>query len=224
MTLAGKDKVKEVVTDKILDDLSNSGLSQKEQDFILYYLESNNITQSCLKVYGGDKKTASVRGHAVMLRPKVQTELKRMKKLMSMAYDIEPTKYLETLLKIANSDIGDYIKFSEEEVPIIGPDGIPMVNPDTGEPIVKKVNKMHLEDSDFLDTSIITEIKQGKDGISIKFPDKLKAWEKLKDFFDWKNKVDDDDSGKNNLLEVLDAKVDSVWAEDADSDLEVLNK
>ena len=208
-----KDKVKEAVTDKLIDDLSNSGLSKKEQDFILYYLESNNITQSCLKVYGGDKKTASVRGHAVYVRPKVQEELKRMKKIMSIAYDVDPTKYVEILLKIANADIGDYIRFSEEDVPVIGADGTPMENPDTGEPIVRKINKMHLENSDYLDTSIITEIKQGRDGISIKFPDKLKAWEKLRDFFDWKSKQEDNTDDKNNLIEILNKRAE----EDADT-------
>lgn len=47
---------------------------------------------------------------------------------------------------------------------------------------------MHLADSDTIDTSVIQEIKQGKDGISIKLLDKYKALDSLKDFFDWKNK------------------------------------
>ena len=99
-----------------------------------------------------------------------------------------------------------------------------MLNPDTGEPVTKKVNKMHLADSDSVDTSVIQEIKQGKDGISIKLLDKYKALDSLKEFFAWKNKEERDIEVSNSFIDAL-KESSNVWdKEDIDKDLEEMEK
>ena len=40
---------KDQVNDKIVDELVGLGLTPKQQDFVLYYLESTNATQAYLK-------------------------------------------------------------------------------------------------------------------------------------------------------------------------------
>lgn len=224
MQLLPKEKIKDVINNKILDEVSDSGLTQKEQDFVLYYLESNNAAQSYMKAYNKDKKLASLRAYELLHKQHIKSEIKRLKKIMRLAYDIDPSKYLETLLKAANADIGDYISFAEEEIPEFNDEGIPMVNPDTGEPITRKVNRMHLNDSSMVDTSIITEIKQGRDGISIKLVDKLKAWEKLREFFDWKQKQEKSESTDNSLIDAIGKSTKDVWGseDDIDADLNEL--
>lgn len=216
--MARKKNNKDIINERIHEVVADSDLSVNEQDFVLFYLESNNITQSYLKAYGCDKKFANVKGSELLHRPKIKAEVKRLKKLLSVAYDVDPSKYIEFLLKAANANIGDYIKFSEEEEPVLGPEGIPMINPDTQEPVTRKINRMHLGDSNKLDTKLITEIKQGRDGISIKIQDQFKAWEKLKEFFEWKNKAENNSKIENNLIDAISGKVETTWSQDSEED------
>ena len=219
-----KNKQKEEINEKIIDEVQDSGLTEKEQYFVLYYLDSHNIVQSYMKAYGAERKQALKKGYEVYHKEKIQNELKRLKKIMMISMDLDITRYIETLDKAANANIGDYITFKEEEVPVLDKEGLPVINPDTGEPLTKKVNKMHLADSDTIDTSVIQEIKQGKDGISIKLLDKYKALDSLKEFFDWKNKEEKDIEVSNSFIDAL-KESSNVWdKEDIDKDLEEMEK
>lgn len=207
------------VSDTIKYDVARQKLSDEEKNFILYYLESFNASQSYMKAFPNTiKRTASVRACQLLDKPSIRTELKRLKRLMAKSYDIDPTRYIEFQLKGANADISDYITFNEEEVPVYAPDGTQMTNPDTGEPITKKVNKMHLVDSDKIDTSLIQEIKSGRDGINIKLVDKQKCWDNIKNFFEWHAENNQKDSGNNSLLEALHNRIDDSWSKDEDLD------
>ena len=220
-----KNKQKEEINEKIIDEVQDSGLTEKEQDFVLYYLDSHNIVQSYMKAYGAERKQALKKGYEVYHKEKIQNELKRLKKIMMISMDLDVTRYIETLDKVANANIGDYITFKEEEIPLYNDEGLPLLNHDTGEPITKKVNKMHLADSDSVDTSVIQEIKQGKDGISIKLLDKYKALDSLKEFFDWKNKEEQDIEVSNSFIDALNSEVKHTWSDDdIDKDLEELEK
>lgn len=214
------DKIKDKIADKILSEIADIGLTENEQDFVLYYLDSNNSSQSYLKVFGGDKKYSYVRGCTLLHKPKIQMALKKLKKIISIGLDIDPLRYIEAQLKIANADIGDYIKFSEDEVPLYNDDGSIAFDPDTGEQKFKKINKMHLVDSETVDTSVIAGIKQGRDGISIQLMDKMKAWENIKNFFEWKAQKKAEESVNNNILEALGNSAKSSWGNtDVNSDL-----
>ena len=219
-----KNKQKEEINEKIIDEVQYSGLTEKEQNFVLYYLDSHNIVQSYMKAYNSSRMQALKKGYEVYHKEKIQNELKRLKKIMMISMDLDVTRYIETLDKVANANIGDYITFKEEEVPVLDKEGLPVINPDTGEPIIKKVNKMHLADSNTVDLSIVQEIKQGKDGISIKLLDKYKALDSLKEFFDWKNKEEQDIEVSNSFIDALKGS-SNVWdKEDIDKDLEEMEK
>ena len=219
-----KDKEKLEINEKIIDEVSDSGLTDNEQNFILYYLDSHNIIQSYMKAYNSSRMQALKKGYEIYHKEKIQNELKRLKKIMMISMDLDVTRYIETLDKVANANIGDYITFKEEEIPLYNDEGLPLLNPDTGEPVTKKVNKMHLADSDSVDTSVIQEIKQGKDGISIKLLDKYKALDSLKEFFAWKNKEERDIEVSNSFIDAL-KESSNVWdKEDIDKDLEEMEK
>lgn len=205
---------KNQINDRIVDELMQLGLKPKQQDFVLYYLESTNATQAYLKSFGGDKKFASLYGYLLLKKPKVQNAIRKLKKILTIGYDIDPSKYIETQLKIANADIGDYIKFSEEEIPLYNEDGTIMFDPDTGEQKFKKVNRMHLVDSDTVDCSIIQSIKQGRDGISIQLMDKMKAWENIKNFFEWKAQKQIEENIDSNILSALGNSAKNSWEDD----------
>lgn len=83
---------------------------------------------------------------------------------------------------------------------------------------------MHLADSDTVDLTVVQEIKQGKDGVSIKLLDKYKALDSLKDFFDWKNKEEKDIEVSNSFMDAL-KESSVVWdKDDIDKDLEDMEK
>ena len=73
--------------------------------------------------------------------------------------------------------------FGQKEVPIIGMFG-PVTDPETGEEMTHMVNYVDLNEHSLVDTSVIAEVKQGRDGVSIKLADKMKALEKLEIYFD----------------------------------------
>ena len=59
----------------------------------------------------------------------------------------------------------------------------PVKDPDTGENLKKEVNSIKLNESCNVDTQIIQEVKQGKDGVSLKLADKQKAYDWLSKYF-----------------------------------------
>lgn len=218
MTKAAKRVVNDVIKDSII---SSSDLTDAEKNFILYYMESQNVQQSCLKAYPNiQKKCAYIYGYNVLHKPAVEAEIKKIKKIMKKGYDIDPSKYIEFMLKGANSNIDDYIKFAEEEVPVLNDDGTKMIDNDTGLPITKKINRMHFVNSDKVDTSLIQRIRQGKDGISIELVDKLKCWDSIRKFMNWQMEEKKKEE-TNTFIDALKGKVKSVWeGKDTNKDLE----
>ena len=51
--------------------------------------------------------------------------------------------------------------------------------------MTQKIDYVEIGESEMLDTSVISEIKQARGGISIKLEDKKWAWEQLVKYFDW---------------------------------------
>ena len=213
---------KEDAKNNMIDVLVDLDLTDKETDFVLYYLESNNATQSYLKSYKINKKWAGIKGYQLLHKPKIESAIKKLKKIQKHALDVNPNLYVETLLKGASADIGDYIEFRAEDVPILDADGSQMHDPDTGEPLYKKVNKMHLTDSAIVDTGVVTGIKQGRDGISITLVDKLKCLELLRKYFNWGEEQQTDSKDTDSIINAINGKTKDVWGDGSseDDDLE----
>lgn len=216
--MSRKKDINEACLDEIFD---NNDLTPNQKDFVIYYVQSNNVAQSYLKAYKCKKQYASVYASKLLKDPKIQSAIKKLKKILMKSYDVDVTSYVDYLLKVANADISDYITFEEEEVPILDNEGQKVFDPDTGEPLTKKVNKMHLTNSDFVDCSVVESIKQGRDGISIQLADKAKAWEKLAKYFGWVGEQKKEESADSGILDAIKGEIDKTWDDDGlDSDLD----
>ena len=94
---------------------------------------------------------------------------------------------LQKYMDLAFSDITDYVEFGREEVPVMTAFG-PLVvkDEDTGEKheVKKEVNVVRFKESSTVDGTIISEVKQGRDGASIKLADRMKALQWLSDHMD----------------------------------------
>ncbi|MDU5776207.1 MAG: terminase small subunit, partial [Clostridium perfringens] len=90
---------------------------------------------------------------------------------------------LQKYIDIALSDIGDYLTFGKKQIGKWTKDkegiDIPVIDPETGEQKLIEYSYVDLKESISVDTSLITEISEGKDGIRIKLVDKTKALEFL---------------------------------------------
>ena len=82
---------------------------------------------------------------------------------------------LQKYIDIAFADITDFTSFGKKEIEVMN---------DLGEIEQLEINYVDFKDHNEVDGTIITEVKQGKDGISVKLADKMKALEMLSKYFD----------------------------------------
>ena len=108
-------------------------------------------------------------------------------------------KYID----IAFADINDYLEYGREEVPVMGAFG-PVIakNPKAGEDEILKqtINTVRFKESAYVDGTILSEVKQGRNGASIKLADRMKA-------LDWLSKQ------MNLATEEQRAKIDLIKAQ-----------
>lgn len=164
--------------DELIDDLK---MTEKQSLFCIYYVKSFNATQAAIKA-GYAKDSAHVQGSVLLRNPKVAEEIRRIKGEMRQGIFVDAMDVLDKYIKIAFADITDYTTFGKREVPVISMMG-PVLDED-GNQVMKEINYVDLNESSMVDGTIITEVKQGKDGVSIKIADKMKALDKLSLYFD----------------------------------------
>ena len=227
-----------LIDDGTRETLQNEDLTPEQQMFCIYYSRTFNAAQSYQKAYGCSYESAISNGSRLLTKDKVREEIKRLKEIKRQQIVAGTEDMIELQMRIAFSDIGDYLSFGREEVRIMGAFG-PVKDPDTGEYITKEINAIRLNESEKVDTQIIQEIKQGKDGVSVKLADKQKAFDWLTNFFEMnpndrhrkefdKRKLElelikmemktkdnsNDAADQDNFLEALNESAKEVWSND----------
>ena len=162
---------------------SDGKLNDKQELFCLYYSKSFNATRSYLKAFGCSYESAMTLGPKLLGNVRVREEVNRMKEERYSKEMLKPEDIFQKFMDIAYSDVTDYLEFGREEVPVMGPFGPVEVKDEYGnkQAVTKIVNTVRFKESHEVDGSIITEVKQGKDGASIKLADRMKALEWLAD-------------------------------------------
>lgn len=92
-------------------------------------------------------------------------------------------KYID----IAFANITDFVEFGQEQIHVISMYGpVQVADPETGKkvPLMKTVNSVRLREHTDVDGTLISEVKQGRDGASIKLADRMKALQWLTDHMD----------------------------------------
>lgn len=167
--------------------IDNQDLTDKQRLFCLYYIQENfNKTKAYMKAYGCNYETAKASGYRLFTNVYIRQEIDRLTKEalsdIGVSSKLLAKKIFEQYINIAFSDIKDYLQFGQEEVPIITKNG-PLLD-EEGEPITENISYVKLNDSFEVDGTLVTEVKQGKDGISLKLADKMKALEWLSEHVD----------------------------------------
>ncbi|WP_265411135.1 terminase small subunit [Bacillus thuringiensis] len=206
---------------KLKEILDDEELSEKERLFCLYYVKYFNGTQAALKA-GYSKDGAHVQASRLLRRERVSSYIKELKGELIGNVFVEAMDVLNEYIKIAFADITNYVAFGKREIEVdvgenttVDKDGNEITETLTES---RMINYVDLQDHEMVDGSIITEVKQGRDGISIKLADKMKALDKLAQYFDlvpdnFKRQIEEE--RHKMQMEVQKAQVDKIKADTA---------
>lgn len=184
---ARKKKVQQAVAADTASVSENPDLTEKQRLFCLYYVRYFNATKAYQKAYECSYNTAMVEGFNTLRNPKIQNEIQALKQSRLNRELLDEHDIFQKYMDIAFADITDFVQFGQEEEYVIGQFGLVQVeDPVTGKKALlkQKVNTVRFRESDSIDGTLITEVKNGKNGASIKLADRMKALEWLAEHMD----------------------------------------
>ena len=200
------------------------GLTEKQGLFCLFYVRYFNATKAYMKAYECSYTAAKAHGYKLLQNVEIRQEIERLKQNRLNRELLSEADIFQKYMDIAFSDITDYLVFGQKEVPVMGPFGpIKVEDPDTGEkvPVTKIVNVVQFRESDEVDGTLISEVKQGRDGASIKLSDRMKALNWLADHMDF---ATPEQKAKVRKLEAETERIQRSGApENEDDGVEIIN-
>lgn len=214
-----KVKKQEKALDLVEQVLDNPDLTDKQRLFCLYQIKYFNATKAYQKAYGCDYMTANANSSRLLTKDSIQAEIKRLKQVKLNQATLEPGDIFQKYMDIAFSDITDYLTFGKKSVEYIDKQG--------NEQEIE-VSYVDLNESSHIDGTLISEVKQGKDGVSIKLADRMKALQWLADHMNLateeqkariavlKAKVsdgNDEEIEDDGFMDALKGQVDDIWQE-----------
>lgn len=221
--------------DEITEIMGNSELTDKQRLFCIYYVRCFNATKAYQKAYGCSYETANVEGYKTLVKPSIKTEIRNLKQTRLNREFLSEEDIFQMYMDIAFADITDYVSFGRETVEVMGAFGpVQVKNEKTGkkEILKREINTVRFKESDSVDGRLISEIKQGKDGASIKLADRMKALQWLSDHMDLATEeqkarieqirtktaiisgVDEEETEDDGFLEALKSEASETWEEE----------
>lgn len=184
---AKEEKKRETVAADVRQVMENTELTEKQRLFCLYYIRCFNATRAYQKAYACSYEAAGTAGQRMLQNVAIKDEIQRLKQGRLNRELISEEDIVQKYIDIAFADITDYVEFGQEEVPIICDGSVAMQkDPETGEeiPATQKINTIRLRDAADVDGSLISEVRIGQSGTSVKLKDSMKALQWLADHMD----------------------------------------
>lgn len=179
--------MKEAIAEAVDQVIDNPDLTDKQRLFCLHYVRCFNATKAYQKAYGCSHETALTNGSALLGNTRIKKEILKLKKNRLNREMLDESDIFQKYMDIAFSDITDYVTFGQEEVPVMAMYGpVEIKDEETGKkiPLTKRINVVKFKESSEVDGTLITEVKQGRDGASIKLADRMKALDWLAEHMD----------------------------------------
>ena len=180
-------KNKTAIAEAVDQVIDNPDLTDKQRLFCLHYVRCFNATKAYQKAYGCSHETALTNGSALLGNTRIKKEILKLKKNRLNREMLDESDIFQKYMDIAFSDITDYVTFGREEVPVMAMYGpVEIEDEETGKkvPLTKRINVVKFKESSEVDGTLITEVKQGRDGASIKLADRMKALDWLAEHMD----------------------------------------
>lgn len=162
---------KEPIAEEVKEVLENAELTDKQRLFCIYYIKYFNATKAYQKAYNSSYIVANSEGYKLLVNPCIKSEIEKLKQHKLNQVMLSEEDIFQRYMDIAFSDITDYVNFGKREIEIL----------EDNQSKTIEVNYVDFNDSYNVDGTIISEVKQGKDGVSIKLHDKMKALQWLSD-------------------------------------------
>lgn len=178
---------KKIVSADVKRVMENPDLTDKQRLFCLHYVRCFNATKAYQKAYSCSYETAAAIGYRMLENVGVKDEINRLKQSRMNRELLDEHDIFQKYMDIAFADITDYVEFGQEQVPVMAMYGpVEVKDPETGEkkPLMKTVNTVRFRDHSEVDGTLISEVKQGRDGASIKLADRMKALQWLSEHMD----------------------------------------
>ncbi len=165
-------KLKATYSEEQLENMSREDMinemTDKEISFCEFYINDYNPYTAAVKA--GYSPHSKGIGLKIRRKEKVMNYIAWLKLNLYHKANLDATDILNSYAKMAFYDIKDYVE--------------------------KVGNRIKIKDLELLDGQIIQEISQNTNGITIKFPDRIKAFEKLENYmdinpYDWKRKIEE---------------------------------
>ncbi|UTI41107.1 terminase small subunit [Niallia sp. RD1] len=161
--------------------IESDNLTDKQKLFCIYYLKYFNATKAYQKAYGCSYTTANTEGSKHLVKPRIKAEIDRIKAERARAVHLDVEAIIQKYMDIAFADITDFVEFGQKEYDEMDKDGEPILD-DNGDVVKNSYSFVGLKNANEVDGTIISEVKKGKDGVSVKLADKMKALEMLTKF------------------------------------------
>lgn len=165
-----KEYVHEPIIEEVKEIAVNNKLTDKQKLFCIYYIKYFNATKAYQKAYECDYITANTNGYRLLVNACIKTEIQRLKEYKLNRAMLSEEDIFQRYIDIAFADITDFIEFGRKEIEV-------------DEKIIE-VNYLDFKESNEIDGAIVSEISNGKNGVSIKLHDKMKALQWLSDRMD----------------------------------------
>jgi len=169
-------RIKIIVNNREIEIEQNTDLTEKQRLFCLYFIKNRNATMAAIRA-GYGKISAHTEGSRLLRNVKVAEEIRRLKGPIDQEAFLDVIDVLREYMKIAFADITEYVEFGQVEQYVIREGQ--KVKGENGEWLKERVNYINLKNHGEVDGSVIGEVKEGKEGLSIKLHDKMKALEAL---------------------------------------------
>ena len=218
-----KQNQEEPSVDEVSSIIENPELTDKQRLFCIHYIRCFNATKAYQRAYACGYEAAMINGSRLLRNDKVKEEILRLKQERLNREFLSEVDIFQKYMDIAYADITDYMTFGTEEVPVMAMYGpVKVKNPETGEErqLTKIVNTVRFKNSSEVDGTILAEVKQGRDGASIKLPDRMKALQWLSDHMDM---ATEEQKAKIEQIKAQTERLAAVPTDEEEDGVEIIN-
>ncbi|WP_315076226.1 terminase small subunit [uncultured Clostridium sp.] len=215
---------------EVKEVMENEELNDKQRLFCVIYSKCFNATKAYQKVYKCTYETAMVNGSNLLRNTKIKEQIDKLTEI-NLNKEALKRGVIQKYIDIAFADIGDYVKFGKKYRPAWTKDkdgkDIPVMDPNTGEQKIKEYNYLDLKESTLVDTALIGEVSEGKDGIKFKLADKMKALDFLTkhcNLLSDEEKIQLDIENKKLQNVKLQAETEKIKGKDKDEQINIVIK
>lgn len=174
-----KNKANIESTKKEIDKvLGNSELTDKQKLFCIYYAKCFNATKAYQKAYKCSYESSLSNAYRLMEKEGIKKEIENLKRNKLNRAFINEDDIFQKYIDIAFADMNDYAEYGQKEELIRDEKGKVILD-EEGKLVKEKYNYLYFKNSNEVDGSIVSEVKNGKGGISIKLLDRMRALEWL---------------------------------------------